>query len=249
MKKNKTRIYTEKKLILGQMIEISSAKFHHVSRVLRIKKGDTVSLFNSLDGEFLAEIVSLKKKSYDAEIVKKVRAGESQNDIWILFAPIKKIRLDFLVEKVTELGVSGIYPVFTRNTIISRVSQQRMENYAISASEQTDRLSVPEVFPSAKLAEIINHWPQGRKLLVCDETGNGKSIIDALSMKIFNNVSQWAILIGPEGGFEKTEIAFLADQNFVTLVSLGPRLLRSDTAAIAALSCWQSVHGDWKRVS
>jgi len=249
MKKNKTRIYTEKKLILGQMIEISSAKFHHVSRVLRIKKGDTVSLFNSLDGEFLAEIVSLKKKSYDAEIVKKVRAGDSQNDIWILFAPIKKIRLDFLVEKVTELGVSGIYPVFTRNTIISRVSQQRMENYAISASEQTDRLSVPEVFPSAKLAEIINHWPQGRKLLVCDETGNGKSIIDALSMKIFNNVSQWAILIGPEGGFEKTEIAFLADQNFVTLVSLGPRLLRSDTAAIAALSCWQSVHGDWKRVS
>ena len=249
MKKSRTRIYTEKKLILGDIVEISSAKFHHVSRVLRIKKGDIVSLFNCLDGEFLAEVVFLKKRSCDAKIIKRIRKEELQNDIWILFAPIKKIRLDFLIQKVTELGVSGIFPVFTRNTIVSRVSQQRMKTYAISASEQTDRLSVPEIFSSAKLTKVIDRWPQGRKLLVCDETGNGKSMIETLSMKTFDNVSQWAILIGPEGGFEKTEIEFLANQNFVTLVSLGPRLLRADTAAIASLSCWQSVRGDWKRAS
>ena len=212
---------------------------------MRVREGDTISFFNALDGEFLAKVISLKKKSCDARIVKKIRTSESRNDIWILFAPIKKIRLDFLIEKVTELGVSGIYPIFTKNTVVQSVSHKRMSNYAVSASEQTARLSVPEIFPPARLKAVINSWPRDRHLLVCDETGSGGSIIKTLSMKAFNNVSRWAILIGPEGGFEKTEINFLSNQKFVTLVSLGPRLLRADTAAIAALSCWQSVRGDW----
>jgi 16S rRNA (uracil1498-N3)-methyltransferase len=163
-------------------------------------------------------------------------------DIWLAFAPVKKTPSDYLVQKAAELGVSVLLPVFTRRTIVARVNQERMAANAIEAAEQSARLSVPEVRESVTLENLLASWPQERRLLFCDEGGDAKTMTQAARE---SRGGPCAILTGPEGGFDKSEREMLRSLPFVVPVTLGPRILRADTAALAALAVWQSVSGDW----
>ena len=177
----------------------------------------------------------------------RTRAQTVEPDLWLAFAPIKRARIDFLVEKATELGVSALLPVFTRHTAVERVNVERLRAHAVEAAEQTERLSVPTLHEPQTLSGLLANWPAPRRLLMCDEAGSGAPI--ALALAALDGPARaapWAILIGPEGGFAADELANLHGLPFVTPVSLGPRILRADTAAIAALSCWQAALGDWR---
>jgi 16S rRNA (uracil1498-N3)-methyltransferase len=160
-----------------------------------------------------------------------------------LFAPVKRARIDFIAEKATELGVSALVPVFTRHTVMTRVNDERLRAIAIEAAEQCERLSVPEVRAAASLDILLAAWPTDRKLLLLDEGGGGAPIADALAHVAPGPA---ALLVGPEGGFAKSELDGLRALSFATPVGLGPRILRADTAVIAALSCFQALCGDWR---
>ena len=161
-------------------------------------------------------------------------------DLWLAFAPVKKTPSDYLTQKATELGVSLLQPVMTRRTIVSRINQDRMAANAIEAAEQSGRLSVPEIREAVSLEKLLAGWPQERRLYFCDEGGDAQPLAKASAP------GPAAILTGPEGGFDPAEREKLRALSFVTPVTLGPRILRADTAALAALAIWQSVSGDWK---
>ena len=174
------------------------------------------------------------------------RAAEP--DIWLLFAPIKRAPLDFLVQKAVELGVSRLRPVITRHTDVSRVNTDRLRSIVVEAAEQCERLTLPEVVEPVSLDAALADWPAGRRLLVCAESGPVRPIAEVLGEAAIGNrtVGASALLIGPEGGFTTSELDAFGNLPFVTAVGLGPRVLRAETAAIAALACWQSVLGDWR---
>ncbi|HMH65978.1 MAG TPA: 16S rRNA (uracil(1498)-N(3))-methyltransferase, partial [Rhizomicrobium sp.] len=163
-------------------------------------------------------------------------------DIWLAFAPVKKTPSDYLVQKATELGASVLLPVFTRRTIVARINEERMAANAIEAAEQSGRLSVPEIREGVSFEKLLASWPKERRLLFCDEGGDAKAITQAARE---SRGGPTAILTGPEGGFDPSERAALRDLPFVMPVTLGPRILRADTAALAALAVWQAVAGDW----
>jgi len=172
----------------------------------------------------------------------------AEPDLWLCFAPLKRARIDYVAEKATELGVAVLQPVLTHHTIVERVNVERLRANAVEAAEQTERLSVPEVRAPVELARLLAEWPASRRLLVCDETGGGPPIAGALAgLDPAGRAAPWAIAIGPEGGFDATELASLRRIKDVMSVGLGPRILRADTAALAALACWQALLGDWQR--
>jgi 16S rRNA (uracil1498-N3)-methyltransferase len=161
---------------------------------------------------------------------------------------VKRARIDYIAEKATELGVSVLQPVLTRHTAVERVNVDRLRANAVEAAEQTERLTVPEVREPIDLGKLLAGWPAGRRLLMCDETGGGPPIAEALSqLDDAARAAPWAIVIGPEGGFADVELQALRRIKDVTSVGLGPRILRADTAALAALACWQALLGDWRR--
>jgi 16S rRNA (uracil1498-N3)-methyltransferase len=163
-------------------------------------------------------------------------------DIWLVFAPIKKTPADYVVQKATELGARALQPVFTRRTIVTRINAERMRANAVEAAEQSGRLTVPEIREGVTLDRLLKNWPQERRLIFCDEAGEAPAIADALKNA---HAGPWAILTGPEGGFDPAERESIRSQPFVVPVSLGTRILRADTAALAALSVWQALAGDW----
>ncbi|HEX9836481.1 MAG TPA: 16S rRNA (uracil(1498)-N(3))-methyltransferase, partial [Alphaproteobacteria bacterium] len=167
-------------------------------------------------------------------------------DLWLVFAPVKRARIDFVAAKATELGVSALRPVLTRHTAVERVNVERLRANAIEAAEQCDRLDVPEVAAPVALDALIEDWPAGRRLMLCDESGAAPPVAAALAPFAAAPAAPWAVLTGPEGGFAGSELDALKKREFVTAVSLGPRTLRADTAALAALSCWQALVGDWR---
>ena len=235
-----TRLYTGESLAAAIAVTLPKAQAH----LLRLSPGDKVALFNGRDGEWLAELSSLGKAAAVLAPLSQLRPQTPEPDLWLVFAPLKHARIDYLAEKATELGVSALCPVFTQRTIVSRVNEERLLANAIEAAEQSERLSVPIVQPARKLEAMLANWPAGRRLLVCDETGGGRPVADALADNV---VSGNAVLIGPEGGFTETELDGLRKLPFVTAISLGPRVLRADTAALAALTCFQAVAGDWQQ--
>jgi 16S rRNA (uracil1498-N3)-methyltransferase len=239
------RLYTESDLATGLTVPLTAGQAHYLGNVMRMKIGDSVVLFNGRDGEWRASIAELRKKGGAASPTEQLRAQENGPDLWLLFAPVKRARIDFIAEKATELGVSAIAPVFTDNTAVSRVNEERLRTNAIEAAEQCGRLSVPDIQPAARLVQRLDDWPGDRRIMLCDETGNGAPVYDALAGHA-NGADPWAILCGPEGGFSPAELDRLAENSIVTRISLGPRILRADTAAIAALACWQSTVGDWR---
>ena len=174
---------------------------------------------------------------------RQLRAPEPEPDLWLLFAPIKRARLDWLVEKATELGASALVPVWTARTQAERLNLDRLRAHAIAAAEQSERLSVPEMRSPEALDRVLAAWPAERRLIVCDESGAGEPIAEARRSL---PAAPAALLVGPEGGFDRTELDALGKLSFVTRVGLGPRVLRAETAALAALAVFQAIAGDWR---
>ncbi len=237
------RLYVQAPLSAGAVIATASGQAHYLCHVMRCKVGDEVALFNGRDGEWSARIERFSKKSTTLTAIIPTRTQEKATDLWLLFAPVKRARLDFIVEKATELGVSVLQPVFTRFTNAERVKELRMEAISVEAAEQCGRLTVPDVRAPEKLDAILDGWDPARVLIFCDEGGDAQPMADALG-EIKGQPA--AVLIGPEGGFHQGERRRLKASAFVSAVSLGPRILRADTAAVAALTLYQALGGDWR---
>lgn len=235
------RLYVESDLSAAATVGLSADQAHYLQHVMRAKAGESVALFNGRDGEWLAEIQGFGKGWASLTVSTQRRPQIVEPDLWLVFAPIKGARIDFVAEKATELGVSTLWPVFTRRTVVSRVKEERLFANAVQAAEQCERLSVPAVRPAVTLEKALGAWPQERRLLVLDETGTGRPIAAALA-EIPPGPA--AVLTGPEGGFTNSELDDLRRLPFVSFIGLGPRILRADTAALAALACWQAWCGD-----
>jgi 16S rRNA (uracil1498-N3)-methyltransferase len=226
----------------GRAVELDEGPGHYLLHVLRANAGNLVLLFNGRDGEWLAEIAQAGKRGVTAKCLTRTQPQSEVPDIWLAFAPVKKTPSDYLVQKATELGASVLLPVFTRRTIVSRINEERMAANAIEAAEQSARLSVPEIREGTSLEKLLSAWPKERRMFFCDEGGDAKPLAEAA-----REVSgPAAILTGPEGGFDPAEREMLRALPFVTPVTLGPRILRADTAALAAIAIWQSVAGDFR---
>jgi 16S rRNA (uracil1498-N3)-methyltransferase len=238
----KTRLYVTADLGKGVAVSLDEGQAHYLLHVLRASAGNRVLLFNGRDGEWQAEITQISKRGVAATCLKQTQPQAEAPDIWLAFAPVKKTPSDYLVQKAAELGASVLQPVFTRRTIVSRINQDRMAANAIEAAEQSGRLSVPEIREGIALEKLLASWPQKRRLFFCDEGGDAKPLAEAVR----GIGGSAALLTGPEGGFDPSEREMLRALPFVTPVTLGPRILRADTAALAALAIWQSVGGDWR---
>jgi 16S rRNA (uracil1498-N3)-methyltransferase len=242
------RLFVEVDLVPGGEVPLEEAQVHYLRNVMRRPDGAPLLLFNGRDGEWHARLAFRGKKSAVAELGERRREQAPEPDVWLCFAPVKRARIDYVAEKATELGVSVLQPVVTQHTAVERVNIGRLQANAIEAAEQTERLTVPKVRESIDLGQLLDRWPDGRRLMMCDETGGGPPIAEALSaLDEAARAAPWAIVIGPEGGFAERELQALRRIKDVTSVGLGPRILRADTAALAALACWQALLGDWRR--
>jgi len=227
----------------GGMAELSAGQMHHLRSVLRLGPGAAVAAFNAADGEWLCRIAEIGKAGASLSIERRLRPPVPEPDLWLLFAPIKRARLDWLVEKATELGASALLPVWTARTQVERLNLDRLRAHAIAAAEQSERLSVPELRSPEALDRLLAAWSDERHLIVCDESGTGEPIARAAARLPGGPA---ALLIGPEGGFERTELDALGKLSFVSRIGLGPRVLRAETAALAALAVYQATAGDWR---
>jgi 16S rRNA (uracil1498-N3)-methyltransferase len=237
------RLHAGTDLAAGLVVGLAPAQAHYLRNVLRLAAGAELRLFNARDGEFEARLDGIGKGWASVAVGEQRLAPAAEADLWLVFAPVKRARLDFLVEKATELGVSELRPVWTRRTIVERVNVERLVANAVEAAEQTGRLSVPAVREPEPLGALLEAWPASRPLLLCDETGGGVPLAPALE----RIAPPLAVLTGPEGGFDESELDLLRELPFVTAVGLGPRVLRADTAALAALAVVQAIAGDWPR--
>jgi 16S rRNA (uracil1498-N3)-methyltransferase len=243
-----TRLFVEDPLSAGSEAALDEAQAHYLRHVMRRADGAPLLLFNGRDGEWQATLGLRGKKGAAAQVVEQTRPQGSEPDVWLCFAPVKRARIDWIAEKATELGVAVLQPVITRHTAVERVNVERLRANAIEAAEQTERLSVPEVRAPVELARLLAGWPAGRRLLMADETGGGPPIAEMLGgLDEAARAAPWAIVIGPEGGFAQDELTALRRMKDVTAVGLGPRILRADTAALAALACWQALVGDGRQ--
>jgi 16S rRNA (uracil1498-N3)-methyltransferase len=233
-------------LATGREIELEPARAHYLRSVLRLGTGAAVAVFNATDGEWLCRVSEIGKGASLA-VERQLREAklETETDLWLIFAPIKRTRLDWLVEKATELGVSALLPVWTARTQVERVNLERLRAHAVEAAEQSERLSVPEIRAPEALPRVLASWPAARRLILCDESGAGEPISDAAARLRPGPV---ALLVGPEGGFDESELDAIGKLSFVTRVGLGPRVLRAETATLAAVAVFQAIAGDWRRV-
>ncbi|MEI9993144.1 MAG: 16S rRNA (uracil(1498)-N(3))-methyltransferase [Rhizomicrobium sp.] len=258
----KLRLHVEAALGEGLRVMPDAGQAHYLLHVMRAKAGDRVNLFNGRDGEWLARIAEASKRACVLECERRVAPQVAVPDLWLCFAPIKKTPADYVVQKATELGVRVLQPVFTRRTIVTRVNLDRMRANAVEAAEQSGRLSVPDCREPLTVDKLLARWPRDRRLFFCDEGGDALSIAEAVrnppplmeeggelmvsasaAREVLHEPA--AIFTGPEGGFDAAEREMLRAFPFVTPVTLGPRILRADTAALAALTIWQSIQGDW----
>jgi 16S rRNA (uracil1498-N3)-methyltransferase len=243
MAKTTPRLHVETPLAMGAEFALPQEQGHYLVHVLRQSSGDAVALFNGKDGEWLAYITTVTKKSVHVRIERLTADVQAPPDIDYLFAPLKHARLDYMVQKATELGARRLRPVITQRTVAERVNLDRMKANAIEAAEQCNLVFVPEVSEPLPLAKVLARWVPSRHLIYCDESASVANPVEALR----NIVAPAAVLVGPEGGFTPEERQHLKSLPFVTAISLGPRIMRADTVAIAALAVVQATIGDWKR--
>ena len=239
MTEAKVRLYVDQALAVGQPVAVGADQANYLFNVMRLTPGDAVALFNGRDGEWRAVVEQAGKRAGVLRCDKQTAPLRLPPDLWLIFAPIKKARTDFIVEKAVELGAARVIPVQTRFTN-ERLRQDKLQAHAMEAAEQCGATFVPEVADLVTLDRLLASWPATRKLLWCDEAlaGNAPALQGERGQS-------WAILIGPEGGFSPDEQTRLRALPQVVPLSLGPRILRADTAAVAALTLWQAVLGDW----
>jgi 16S rRNA (uracil1498-N3)-methyltransferase len=238
----KIRLYVDQPLGQEQTVDLSRDQANYLFNVMRLGPGAEVALFNGRDGEWRARVAEAGKRGGTLCCEDRTAPLMLPPDLWLLFAPIKKARTDFIVEKAAEMGVARILPVQTDFTNADRIRQDRLQAHAIEAAEQCGGTFVPEVCDLQRLDAVLSDWPDGRRLIFADEGLVGTS--QALSAAPLSDT--WAILIGPEGGFSDAERGVLRALPFVTAIPLGPRILRADTAAVAALTVFQTTWGDWR---
>lgn len=234
------RLFVEQVLAEGARLTLEGPPANYLASVLRLGPGAQVKLFDDVTGEWLAEIVEAGRKRVSLALTRHLRPREPVPDLWLLFAPIKKGRIDWLVEKATELGAGRLVPVITRRTIVDRLNLERLRAHSIEAAEQCERTALPELAEPRKLDAVLRDWPAGRTLCFADEAG-GAPLASAAGPE------PAALLIGPEGGFTDEERAAIQGLADARPVSLGPRILRADTAAVAALAVWMAAAGDWSK--
>ncbi len=237
----KVRLFVEQMLGPNQGVALGPDQAHYLFSVMRMAVGDGVALFNGRDGEWHALVEQTAKRGGALRCTAQSQPQRPPPDLWLLFAPIKKARTDFIVEKAVELGAARIQPVQTRRTNSERIRQDRLQAHAIEAAEQCGATFVPEVAELISLDRLLAKWPEDRRILWADESLTSAKTV----LKAQGRGGKWAILIGPEGGFSPDEQTRLRAMPQVVPVSLGPRILRADTAAVAALSLWQATLGDW----
>jgi 16S rRNA (uracil1498-N3)-methyltransferase len=241
MAKTTPRLFCDQELGSAREIVLEPEQAHYLGNVLRLQPGDVVTLFNGRDGEFLAHVAEAAKKKMILRIERLTSEVRPPPDVEYLFAPLKHARLDYVVQKATELGARRLRPVITARTIAERVNMERMRANVIEAAEQCNLVFVPEVMEPVGLNAALRDWDAGRALIYCDETaGSGNSVAALSKLKM-----PAAVLVGPEGGFTIEERAMLKALPYVTAITLGPRIMRADTAAVAVLALVQAVMGDW----
>lgn len=237
-----TRLYVAEVFAKDAEMSLLDKDVHYLINVLRVKEHDYIRVFNGRDGEWLAQIFSLGRRHGDIRIVKQLREPQTCPDIWLCFAPVRKHRNNFIIEKATELGVAKLQPVITARTQFPRLKIDKVRAQIIEAAEQTERLDLPIAEVPISLTEMLSGWDnKNRTLIFADEGGDATPALEALQTLC----APAAILIGPEGGFDDKEREMLRSKSYVTPVSLGPRILRADTAALSLLTLWQAAQGDW----
>ena len=241
MKKSKTRLFTEKQISQNLMIYIKEKQHHFLKNVLRVKLNDVINVFDGITGEWRSQVISISKDKTALKIEKKIREFETQPDIWLIFAPIKLFRLNIIIQKAVELGVSKFVPCKTEFSNFDKLNYKNLELNAIEAAQQCERLDIPKIEKIINLDAMIKKLPNDRAIVFCDESDtNLPSIYDEVRLNL-NNYSKWSVIIGPEGGFSNEERELINKQKNLLRVTLGSRILRSDTAAISSLFCIQSM--------
>jgi 16S rRNA (uracil1498-N3)-methyltransferase len=234
------RLYVGQELAAEGLLTLEAQAANYLATVLRLGGGDRVKLFDNRTGEWLAEIVEAGRKRVTLRVGERLGEREAVPDLWLVFAPIKRGRIDWIAEKASELGVARLVPVLTRRTVVERVNTERLFAHMVEAAEQCERTALPELAEPVKLDRLLADWPAGRALLFADEQG-GTPLAEAAAP------TPTAILVGPEGGFTAEERAAIRALPDARAVSLGPRILRADTAAVAAVAVWMAAAGDWHR--
>jgi 16S rRNA (uracil1498-N3)-methyltransferase len=236
--KSLPRLFVRQPLSDGAVVELDAGQAHYLGNVMRLGVGAELLVFDGLSGEWLARITEAAKKRMTLTVERKTREGESIPDVWLVFAPVKRAKSDWLVEKATELGVARLVPVMTQRTVSDRVKLERLESIAIEAAEQCGRTRVPEIVEPVQLRRFLEALGPGRHLYFADENGG-----DPLAGSLREGPA--AILVGPEGGFTEEERA-LVRASGASAISLGPRILRAETAALASLAAYMALVGDWR---
>lgn len=242
MKEPSIRLFVDQPFSQGAELCLDKGQAHYLLHVMRLDEGALVKVFNGRDGEWSARLLRAGKRAVQLELMAELAGQTFGPDVHYYFAPLKRARLDYMVQKAVELGAARLGPVITSHCVAGRVNLERMRANAVEAAEQCGLLFVPEIVPPQPLSRLVEGWDETRGLIFCDEAGAAGSPLDALEGLAGRPV---AVLIGPEGGFSGDERSLLMGQRFVTPLSLGPRIMRADTAAVAALSLVNSVVGDW----
>lgn len=237
------RLFLRADLHQGAEVGLDRAQANYLLNVLRLVEGDTILVFNGRHGEWRARIAEAGRKTCRLAAQEQVRPQEAAPDIFYLFAPLKHARLDYMVQKAVEMGAARLCPVLTQHSQVARVNPERMQANVIEAAEQCGILALPEVDPTRRLGDLLGGWDASRRIFFCDEDARPGGPVEALAE--FRR-GPAAVLIGPEGGFSADERADLLARSYVTPLSLGPRILRADTAAVAALAVVQAFIGDWR---
>jgi 16S rRNA (uracil1498-N3)-methyltransferase len=236
------RLFVPEPLTAGPLTVTNPEQAHYLVNVMRLKAGDELALFNGRDGEWRGRLASPGKRSCQLEVIEQSREQQTGPDLDLAVALVKRARLETIVEKAAELGARRVRLAITEHTNAERTRVDRLQAIATEAAEQTGRLDVPEIIAPEQLDKLIARWPSDRPLMFCDEAGDAPSALDALAGR---QAGPWGVLIGPEGGFSARERSLIRALAQTVPVSLGPRILRADTAAIAALTLWQSALGDF----
>ena len=234
------RLFVETPLAAGLRVSLDGAPANYLLAVMRLRDGDPVKLFDGASGEWLALARDIRKRDLVLEVTDQLRPLEPVPDLWLCAAPIKKGRIDWVAEKACELGVARLIPVLTRRTVVDRLNLDRLRTHMIEAAEQCGRTALPELAEPVKLAAMLKGWPADRTLFFADETG-GAPAVEAMRAR----PGPAAILIGPEGGFDADEREAIRALSQAVGIALGPRILRAETAAAAAVSLWMATVGDW----